>query len=65
MTMKAMSASSPYSYTPTMAGCCKRPPACASSLKRATAEVDSTFARYSARIVLIATGRSMTGSNPS
>src|SRR5690349_13885309 len=48
-----------------MPGCCRRPPACASRLKRATASAISAASRYSERIVLIATRRSMTGSKPS
>src|ERR1700732_127679 len=48
-----------------MPGCCSRPPACASRLKRATASSISAASRYSARIVLMATLRSITGSKPS
>src|SRR5260221_13908492 len=48
-----------------MLGCCRRPPACASRLKRATASCISAASRYSPRMVLIATRRSMMGSKPS
>src|ERR1700682_5923112 len=63
MTMNALSSSSPYSYTLTMLGCSSRPAARASFLKRATDCSTISGSTRSLRTVLIATARSMPGSN--
>src|SRR5687767_2516808 len=55
--------SSPYSWIATMPGCDRRPPACASFLKRASIECARPSSTDSRRTVLIATVRRMFGSN--
>ena len=65
MTMKAMSPSSPKSYTCTMFGWLSRATACASSRKRTEYSRDTSSSRWLLRMVLIATGRFSFGSSAS